>query len=277
MAKVYCDGKIMDVEKASVPLMDRGLLFGEGAFETLRSYDYRYFRLNEHIERFFRNLELLRITLKMGAEEIRQALRETVRADGEKDARIKFIATAGVEGGVPSFYIHTSKLIPFPDDLYKRGARLITSTLTRNERNITTTIKALSYLDSVWARQESLLKGGDEGLFINMQGHVSEGASSNLFIVKDDVLATPSLDQGVLPGVTRSFVLELARFLGIKTREGVVSPGELAAADEVFITASVKEVMPVALLDGKVVGKTRILTDRLRIAYKEKIREQCKE
>lgn len=278
MAKVYFDGRIVKPEEALIPVQDRAVLFGEGAFETLRSYDYRYFRLDEHIERFFRNLGLLGISLGLDAEAIRRALRETVRADGEPDARIKFLATAGEEeAGRPRFFILTSKLNPFSQELYTRGARLVTSELRRNEDNVTTTIKSLAYLDSVWARHEALRKNGDEGFFLNSKGFVSEGASSNIFIVKKGVVRTPSLNQGVLPGVTRSFVLELAASLGHRIEEGVISLPELRDADEVFITASIKEIMPVCSLDGTPVGRNRKVTDELRKVYLEEIKKRCTE
>lgn len=277
MAKVFFDGRIMDAEEASLPLLDRGVLFGEGAFETLRSYDYKYFRLDEHIARLYRNLDLLHIPIRITADGIKEALRNTVRADNEKQANVKFVATAGIEGGESRFFIYTKKLTPFPAVYYSQGARLITSELRRNEKNITTTIKSLSYLDSVWARQEALRKGGDEGFFLNSEGHVSEGASSNIFAVLSGRIVTPSLDQGVLPGVTRSFVIELARSMGLIVEEGVLAYPDFLKADEVFITASIKEVMPIASVDGKPVGKSRRITDMLHDEYKRRLPELCRE
>jgi branched-subunit amino acid aminotransferase/4-amino-4-deoxychorismate lyase len=277
MAKIWTRNGIVEPEQAVVPVLDRALLFGVGAFETLRSYDYKYFRLDEHIERFFKNITLLDIKISMDALAIKKALTETVALDGNGDSRIKFLATAGHEGSSEgSFYLHAEKLTPFSEKLYLLGARLITSELVRNESNITTTLKSLAYLDSYWAREEAKRKGGDEGLFLNTKGNLSEGASSNVFLVNGATLITPSLDQGVLPGVTRSFVLELAESIGIKTEERAVAADELFMADEVFITASIKEIMPAIMIDGKLIGKTREVTDKLRNLYKIKLPELCK-
>jgi branched-subunit amino acid aminotransferase/4-amino-4-deoxychorismate lyase len=145
----------------------------------------------------------------------------------------------------------------------------------RNESIITTTLKSLDYLDSWWAREETKRNGGDEGLFMNMKGMVSEGASSNIFLVNGSTIITPSLDQGVLPGVTRSYVLELATGLGFFCQERAIKPEEMFEADEVFITASIKEIMPVVEIDGKKVGKKRTVIGTLHKAYKQKLPELC--
>ena len=277
MAKIWTDKGIADPEKAMLPVLDRAVLFGAGAFETLRSYDYKYFRLDEHIERFFRNLKILDIRIGVDAEGVKKALNETVRFDGNPDSKIKFLATAGLEGAEKGlFFIHTEELIPFPERYYQDGVKLITSELIRNESNITTTLKSLAYLDSWWAREETKRKGGDEGLFLNTRGMLSEGASSNVFIIRGNTVITPSLDQGVLPGVTRSFVLELATSLGYMTEERVIAPEEAFESDEVFITASIKEIMPVVSIDGKKAGRSRKITENLHNNYRKKLPELCK-
>jgi branched-chain amino acid aminotransferase len=277
MAKIWTESGIVDPEMALLPVLDRAVLFGVGAFETLRSYNYKYFRLDEHIERFFRNLKLLEIGINVDTYKIKKALDETVRLDGNPDSRIKFLATAGAEGAEHGlFFIHTENLIPFPERYYQDGVKLITSELIRNESNITTTLKSLAYLDSWWAREETKRKGGDEGLFLNTKGMLSEGASSNIFIIRDKRIITPSLDQGVLPGVTRSFVLELAASLGYQTEERIVPPAEVFEADEVFITASIKEIMPVVSIDGKKTGYSCKIIKNLHEYYREKLSELCR-
>ncbi|MBL8029017.1 MAG: aminotransferase class IV family protein [Fibrobacteres bacterium] len=276
MAKMWTSNGITEPEMATVPVLDRAVLFGAGAFETLRSYDYKYFRLDEHIERFFRNLKILDIKIALDASGIKKALNETVRLDGNPDSRIKFLATAGAEGAEQGlFFIHTEKLVPFPERYYQSGVKLITSELIRNESNITTTLKSLAYLDSWWAREETKRKGGDEGLFLNTKGMLSEGASSNIFIVRESKVITPSLDQGVLPGVTRSFVLELAGSMGFQTEERLVAPNEMFEADEVFITASIKEIMPVSFVDERATGRSRKITEDLHKSYRKKLPELC--
>ncbi len=275
-AKIWTAEGIVAPENAKISVLDRGLLFGVGAFETLRSYEFKFFRLEDHINRFYRNLELLNMSIGLDAVSIKKALYDTIVACGFPDARIKFLATAGVEGERNGqFFICVDKLIPFPLKYYTLGVGLVKSELFRNERNITTTIKSLAYLDSYWAREEAKRKGGEEGFFINSNGFVSEGASSNIFLVKDNILITPSLNQGVLPGVTRSFVIELASLLGIEVAERAVLLSELYEADEVFITASIKEIMLVKSIDGEKVGKSRMVTDRLHKLYKERLPMLC--
>ncbi|MFH0919615.1 MAG: aminotransferase class IV [Fibrobacterota bacterium] len=264
MAGVWHDGVWTPAESAWVPFLDNGFLFGEGVFESLRTYNGTPFLLDEHLDRLFSGLGLLNAAAPRTRTEMKSDINNAMAHWSQMEARIKLITTAR------GFYVLLEPLTLRPAALYEHGARLITSKIVRNERNCISSIKSLSFLDCLLVRREAQAAQADEALMFNTQAFVAEGASSNLFIVSDGTLRTPSLDQGILPGITRAFVLKLAAEAGIPCREQRVTRKELLAADEAFITGSIAEIVPVASLDGNVLGKGREITGQLRMRYRQR-------
>jgi len=282
MRYVALNGQLVDKEQAVVSVYDHGFLYGIGLFETMRTYGGVPFRLGLHLQRLADGCRRLGIRYAPDEAEIRGLIRDLLRANGLADGYVRFSVSAGegplglpdAEYESPVQVIHCKPLPPAPERKVLQLLRL-----RRNTPEGIVREKSFHYMNNVLARRE--LAGypwapGAEGLFLTVDGHVAEGVVSNVFFVEGGVLCTPSLEAGILPGITRGEVLRLAAEAGIETREGMYAPERLWRAEEVFVTNSVQELVPVhAIYDenGSVrwSGGPHPVTEQLRSAYRNEI------
>ena len=249
----YVDGRWVHPDEATVSINDIGLLRAYSVFESLRTYDRRPFHLDEHLDRLYSSAEQIELDIPWSREEISALVREAIARNPYRHASIRILVTGGVgeDGILPSGKPTLSVLItPLPErdmERFARGYKLIT---TRFQR-VSPEAKTTSYVSAVRALKEAARQGAEDALFVNEQGHVMEATRSNFFIFKGDTLITPR--ENVLIGITRNEVLELARGR-FNVEERPILLEELAQADEAFITASSKEIMPVVQIDDLVIG-----------------------
>jgi len=261
MEWVFLNGRFVERGEAAVPALDRGLLYGYGLFETMRSYNGRVFRLDAHYRRLSEGAVALGIPLALTLDDLRAAVETLLERNSLPGARIRLTVTAGPvpdDGGAsPSILLVARPLSGYPPDLYQRGMAAVTSATRRNEASPLSRVKSLNYLDNLLAREEAQRKGADEAILLNTRGLVAEGSASNVFLVGSEGLSTPGIDSGALPGITRAAVIELAREAGIACAEGEVEAATLAGAAEAFLTNSIMGVMPLTRLDGRPIGGGR--------------------
>jgi len=275
---VYLNGSLVPLSQARLSPFDWGFLYGYGLFETMRAYSGHIFRLEKHLARLSRSAKLLGIDCESTAI-LEKAIYETLRANNLSDARIRLTLSGG-EGEpvpdplaprIPTLFITVRSYTPYPRQVYEQGFKGIVSNIRRNTQSSASAVKSLNYLDNLLARREAKSVGADEAILLNEQGLLAEGSTSNIFLVSGNNLLTPSLDSGILPGVTREVVLELASSLGLKVREQKIALEELLQADEAFLTNSLIEIMPITQVSGQVIGSGRAgaRTQQLMDAYKE--------
>lgn len=285
--KVWLDGKIVPVGEARLSVFDHGVLYGDGVFEGIRSYNGRIFEREAHVRRMFNSAKALMLTLPFSFEEIDRAMDETLDANGllhpEKDAYIRMVCTRGV--GVlgispkrtwkPQLYIIAGTIKMYPQEMYDKGMPVIVSSITRNSSNaMPPQIKSLNYLNNILAKLEAHAADVPEAIMLNAQGNVSEATGDNVFIVRNGQLQTPPFSAGILEGITRSTIIRLAREAGIEAVEKDLVRMDLYAADECFLTGTGAQVIPVNKIDGREVGSGRVgpVTRHLMQAYDELVR-----
>ena len=255
MEWVFLNGRFVERGEAAAPALDRGLLYGYGLFETMRSYGGRVFRLEEHYRRLCEGAAVLDLPPALTLDDLRAAVDALLEQNGLADAYLRLTVTAGPApdggGASPSILLVARPLSGYPPDLYQRGMAAVTSASRRNEASPLSRIKSLNCLDNLLAREDARRRGADHAILLNTRGLVAEGSASNVFLVGSEGLSTPSIDSGALPGITRATVIELAREAGIDCAEGDVEAATLAGAAEAFLTNSIMGVMPLTRLDGR--------------------------
>lgn len=268
---LWINGRIVPAREAVVSAEDRGLLNGEGAFEALRVYGGRPFRLLEHLHRLRHSLDVVGIDVPGLEDRLQQAVHDAIAANQRPDARVRITVTAGPEGGEPAVIVGVSPLPDRPARWYAEGVGVIISRHIRDATSILSGLKSTNYLLHRMAAREAREQGAEEALLLNSWGRVAEGATSNIFMVLDEVLVSTPLSEGVLEGITRDTVLDLARAAGIKTTLRPIMPEELQQAEELFITSSVREVLPVTKLSHQPAGGGRRgpVTEQLLRAYRQ--------
>jgi branched-chain amino acid aminotransferase len=278
---VYLNGSLLPLSQARLSPLDYGLLYGYGLFETMRAYSGRIFRLEKHLARLFRSAKLLGIDLE-SIPDLEKAIYNILQANNLSSARIRLTLSGGEGEPVPDLFIQAPTVLivarsytPYSRQVYEQGFKAIVSRIRRNTQSPASVIKSLNYLDNLLARQEAKLVSADEAILLNEQGFLAEGSMSNIFLVSDNALLTPSEDSGILPGITREVTLELAPSLDIKTMERKIALKELLQADEAFFTNSLIEIMPLTQVDGQNIGSGRAgaVTQRLIAAYEELVDE----
>jgi branched-chain amino acid aminotransferase len=258
------NGVVTDAADARVSVLDNGFTFGDAVYETLRTYGHRPFHLDRHLERLRRSAERLRIRVTVDDRELAARVDALLaRVPDHPESYLRIIVSRGV-GDIsynfdrvqgPTVVMVTKPLASFPEAYYRDGIAVIVSSVRRNHPSaLDPAIKSCNLLNNALAMQEAQDKGALEPIMLNANGDVAEGAGSNVFVVENGTLVTPPLDAGILPGVTRAVVLERAQSLGIPTREGALRVSDLLAADEAFVTSSLKEVAPIRTIDGDPVG-----------------------
>jgi branched-chain amino acid aminotransferase len=285
--RYWFNGDLLPAEAIGISPFDRGLLLGDGVFETIRAYDGRLFRLADHLARLEAGATVLDIPLPARLDD---AVITTLAANGWADAVLRLTVTRGAtppdRGGLllptppsPTVLITGRALTtpPYPARYYNPGLRVVWAGPPRNEHSPLSRCKTLNYGDQVLLRQAVARAGADEGLQCNTAGAVVGASVASLFLVQGGTLITPALESGCLPGVTRAVVLELAAALGIPYVARIVLPAEVAGADEVFLTNTLLEVAPVATLNGRPFGARPgmgPLTARLSAAFAALRREE---
>lgn len=284
---VYVNGRITPPERARVSALDRGFLFGDGIFETMRAYGGVVFRLEEHIERLRGSAALTGIALPGGGEGLEGVVGSVLRKSGLMEAYLRLSVTRGVGGPVPhpgeeaapTVVVICRPLAPPPPSAYRNGVAAVISKSTRIPGvAFDRRVKSHSYQASVLARIEAAERGAYEALLADEAGRLVEGAMSNFFIVKSGVLATPPADRDILHGVTRAEIIRAARVAGIGVSEKKITKKALFSADECFLTTSLVEALPVTRVDGRAVGSGRPgpVTVRLAGLYRKAVREYVK-
>jgi branched-chain amino acid aminotransferase group I len=276
-AIVYLNGSLIPLSQARISVLDYGFLYGFGLFETMRAYKGKVFRLDSHLSRLAGSAEVL--GFPVDTLELRSAVMDTLQANKLSDARIRITVSIGV-GEItpdpstcsgPTVLILAGNYQPHSEQVYQKGFRAIVSSICRNSQSPLARLKSANYLESMLARQEARAAGVDEALCLNEKGFLAEASMSNIFLVTDGILKTPVKESGILPGITRETVLELASQLGINSVEHNIRLDELFQAQEAFLTNSLIEVMPLTEVGGRPVGsgKPGLITRKLMAAYRE--------
>jgi branched-chain amino acid aminotransferase len=261
--KIYINGIYYSKENAKVSVFDHGLLYGDGVFEGIRAYNGRVFKLYEHIERLFESAKSIMLDIPMDKEAVCRAVVETCRENKIKDGYIRLVVTRG-EGALglnpftckePQVIIIADKIALYPKKFYKDGLDVVTVPTPRNASEaINPRIKSLNYLNNILAKIEAINAGVAEAIMFNSFGFVAECTGDNIFIIKKDIVYTPSLYMGVLRGITRDTVMELAENLGHAVKQIVMNRHDIYNADECFLTGTAAEVIPVVKADGRIIG-----------------------
>ena len=275
---VSVDGVLYAANEARVPVFDRGFLYGDSAFEVMRTYGGKPFRERAHLERLRRSCERLLITLKPSCEELSATIARTVAASKLPECYLRLMVTRGVgpmnldlsQAGEPCVLVFALALNTLPASAYEQGVAVGLSQAARaTDGTRAVGAKTSNYLAAVLALHEVKQRGCHEALILSPAGEVIEGATSNVFCVRGGALYTPPIEAGILAGITRQTVLELARVLSLDVHETQLHPQDLYRADEVFITSSVREVVPVVRVDDVTIaaGQPGLITRRVREAY----------
>ena len=265
---VYIDGEYYPRSEAKVSVFDHGLLYGDGVFEGIRSYDGVVFKLKEHVDRLYRSARAIMLEIPLTKEEMTESILRTLRKNELRDAYIRLLVTRGVgDLGLdprkcpkPSIIIITVPLLQLYDEAKRRnGMSMIVAWIRRDSVDATThEIKSLNYLNSILAKIEANNAGADEALILDSRGFISEATGENIFILKDRTFITPPASSGPLPGITAGVVKELLEKMGYSVTERGVTVAELYAADEAFLTGTAAEIMPIREVNKRKIGEGKI-------------------
>lgn len=280
--RVWINGKLFDKNDARVSVYDHGLLYGDGVFEGIRVYAGKVFRHREHIERLFDSAKSIALKIPLSIEDVMRAVDETVAANKKVDGYIRLIVTRG-PGTLgldprkcdPQVIVIVDDISLYPRELYENGLEIITASTIRNHPNaVNPRIKSLNYLNNILAKIEAIRAGCLEAIMLNHKGEVAECTGDNLFVVKNGVLKTPPPDAGILEGITRNFVIELAQKGGVPFRESTLTRHDVYVADEVFLTGTAAEVIAVTKVDDRLIGagKQGPITRQLREMFQAAVR-----
>lgn len=262
--KIYINGKFYEKSQAKISVFDHGLLYGDGVFEGIRSYNRLVFKLEEHIERLFESAKSIMLDIPLNKEQMIKAVIAALKQNNLKDAYIRLVVTRG-EGdlgldprkcrGNATVIIIADKIALYPERYYKEGLKIVTVPTVRNlPEALNPQIKSLNYLNNILAKIEAVNAGCDEAIMLDSLGYVAECTGDNIFIVKKGHLYTPPQCMGTLRGITRDAVLEIARKDKIAVHEHVITRHEVYICDECFLTGTAAEIIPVVMVDGRAIG-----------------------
>lgn len=277
--KIYLNGKLVDKDKAAISVFDHGLLYGDGVFEGIRSYNSLVFKLKEHIDRLYRSAKAIELKIPILKADMIKAVLKTLKANGLKDAYIRLVVTRGPgdlgldprKCKVPVVFIITDKISLYPEKFYRNGLAIITA---KTRRNLTTAlnpkIKSLNYLNNILAKIDAIKAGTEEAIMLTYNDYVAECTGDNIFMISGGRLITPPADVGALEGITRDAVIGLAGKMGIIFEEKMIKVEDLYAASEVFLTGTAAEIIPVTAIDRRRIsdGKPGEVTKRLMREFK---------
>lgn len=261
--KIHMNGKLVPKEQAVVSVFDHGLLYGDGVFEGIRVYGGKVFLLDQHIKRLYEGARAIRLTIPVSEQELTTAVEETVAANELQDGYVRLVITRGAgslgldiqQTSNPQVIIIADTISLYPPELYEKGLKLITASTIRNHpQALSPQVKSLNYLNNILAKIEGTDADCLEALMMNHKGEVAECTGDNIFIVKNGILKTPSTDAGILEGITRNAVIQLAKQAGLEVKELTLTRNDIYVADECFLTGSAAEVIAAVSLDGRQIG-----------------------
>jgi branched-chain amino acid aminotransferase len=281
--KVFLDGMIEPVAEAKISVFDHGLLYGDGVFEGIRSYSGRIFRLEQHLRRIEESAHAIRLEVPMTRAEMATACYDTLKANDVIDGYIRLVLTRGVgylgisprRTRCPSVFIIADQIELYPKELYEQGMAIISSSVVRNHPNaLSPRIKSLNYLNNILAKIEALDAGVQEAVMYNHLGYLAECTGDNIFLITNGVVQTPTTAAGMLKGVTRDAVSELAARRNLPLREMDLTRHDLYVADECFLTGTAAEIIPVTKIDGRPIGTGQpgTITRQLMADFHELVR-----
>ena len=281
-ATISVNGRITGERDAVISVFDHGFLYGEGIYETMRTYQRRPFLYERHMRRMRRSAELISLGIPFTDAELASRIGETMAAAAlPGEAYIRVLVTRGIgeltydphATPTPSVVIIVKPQVDPPADAYTKGVRVVIVDVVRNHPGtVNPMIKSNNLMNCALAAQEAIRRGGFEGIMRNYLGELTECTTSNLFIVKNGAALTPPLAAGLLPGITREFLFEIGRDIGVEVREASLKDADLFGADEAFLTSTTREAVPIVEVDGRAIGGgapgpvTRRLLDALREA-----------
>jgi branched-chain amino acid aminotransferase len=277
---VYVDGKYLPQEQAVVSVFDHGFLYGDGVFEGIRSYEGVVFRLDEHLVRLYESAKTIGLEIPISIKAMEEVVLETIRRNNLRDSYIRLVVSRGFgDLGLdprkcpkPSIVCITASISLYPQEMYENGLEVVITSTRKNRPDVQSPrVKSLNYLSNIMAKMELARQGLLEGIMLTVDGYVAEATADNIFILKKGILYTPPKFLGILEGVTRNAVIELARKAGFEVREEVFTAHDLYNAEEVFLTGTAAEVIPVVKIDGRTVGNGRpgAVTKQLIAAFRE--------
>ena len=283
MTKVWINGKLFDKADAKVSVFDHGLLYGDGVFEGIRIYGGKVFLFREHIERLYESARHIALEIPLNREQMMQAVLDTVKANAKQDGYIRLVVTRGAgylgldpnKCSDPQVIVIVDDITLYPAEYYEKGLSVITASVIRNHPNaLSPRIKSLNYLNNILAKIEAVRAGCQEAVMLNHNGEVAECSADNIFMVKRGVIRTPHLVAGLLEGVTRNAVIELARAAKITVQEMALTRHDIYSADECFLTGTAAEVAPIVQCDGRPIGngKPGPITRQLRERFHQMTR-----
>ncbi len=282
--EIYINGKYYSQADAKISVYDHGLLYGDGVFEGMRAYSGNVFRLHEHLQRLYESARAIMLAIPMSLEDLAQAVRQTLAHNQLSDAYIRLVVTRGAgslgldpaKTSDPQVIIIADHIVLYPKEMYEQGMAIITASTMRNHpAAMSARVKSLNYLNNIMAKIEGKLAGCSEALMLNHRGEVAECTGDNIFIVRDGELLTPPIDAGILQGITRDAIIELAQHSQISVRQIALTRHDIYVADECFLTGSAAEVIPVIKLDDRLIGEGKVgpMTMQLSKAFHELVRK----
>jgi branched-chain amino acid aminotransferase len=286
MGLVYIDGKFVPKEEAKVSVFDHAFLYGDAVFEGIRAYNGRVFRLEEHIDRLYDSARAIWLEIQIPKKEMMEIVAESCRKNNLKDAYIRLVVTRGVGDlgldprkchGNASIVCIADKIALYPEEFYEKGLKAITAATRRNYGEVLAPqVKSNNYLPNIMAKIEAITAGCLEAICMSREGFVTEGTGDNIFIVKDGTLKTPHPAVGILKGVTRKAIMELAEQEGIPVEETFMNRFDVYTADEIFFTGTAAEVIPVVEVDSRKIGEgvPGPITKKLRSLFMELVKKE---
>jgi branched-chain amino acid aminotransferase len=278
--QIYISGQFFDKENAKISVYDHGLLYGDGVFEGMRSYSGKVFKLEQHLDRLYESANAICLQIPLSKEQLAADVKKTLEINKLVNAYIRLVVTRG-SGSLgldpnrtsnPQVIIIADSISLYPEEFYQKGLKIITAATVRSHpAALSPRIKSLNYLNNIMAKIEGLQAGCVEALMLNHKGEVAECTGDNIFIIKNGQLMTPPKDAGILEGITRNAILELAVKHKIPASETTLTRHDLFVADECFLTGSAAEVIPVVSIDTRSIGNGQVgpITTKLMIAFKE--------
>ena len=282
--KVFLNDSIIPAAEARIPVQDAGLLHGVGLFETMRSYRGRIFRMDDHLDRMFNSAAALGITISQQRTDIVAGAYSLLKANALQDARLRITVTAGNTSGatgdesrVSTLVITAAHLQPYSNDLYRYGMTVTISPYKQNPHDPTAGHKTVNYLSRLLALQQAHHAGAGEAIWFTPTNCLAEGSISNIFLVSGEGILTPSLETGILPGISRKLVAQLAGDAGISCQQKTLHIKDLLSADEVFLTNSIMEIMPVCKIEKHIVGNGKCgpIYNKLHDLYRRAVDDEC--
>ena len=249
---IYLNGEIIAESEAKISCLDPGFLYGQGLFETMRSYEGVVFQLDNHLRRLSKSLPLICIDLPYSLKGLKEAIRLTLKANNLSNAYIRLNIWQGKDRA--NVCIITREFYGYSEDFYKKGFKAEIVEYRQNENSLLANVKSLNYLQFYLSRINAEKEGFNEAIFLNSKGYLCEGSRSSIFLVKDDDIITPSLESGCLAGITRSVVIDLTKKTRYKIYEKNILLDDLLKADEAFLTSSLLEIMPLTSVDNQAIN-----------------------